>query len=122
MDKKAAVAKYLASKPNPKYFKRNVHHELCTAIKAWKEDDFAPDTKELNTLDNATYVTMYEADFKDTVQHELSEAIEHIWRFVDAHGIDIFEYLTRLEKYRMLKGETYINMTPITGKTTLIIY
>ena len=113
---------YLSSKPSPKYFKRNVYHEICEAVKAWKEDDFAPDTKTLNALDDAAFVEEYEREFKDTVQHELSEAIEHIWRFADAHGVDIFEYMTRLEKYRMIKGETYINMTPITGKTTLIVY
>jgi hypothetical protein len=122
MDKVAAVAKYLSSKPCPKYFKRNVCYEVKCAIEAWEMDKFAPDTKELNALDDSAFVDMYEKDFKDTVQHELAEAIEHIWRFEDAHGTDIFEYLKRLEKYRMIKGQVYINVIPEVSKTIVVAY
>lgn len=123
MNKYEAVAKYLSSRPKVKYFIRNVDNELCDMKKAWKKDEFAPSVKELSNLSNEDFVSTYFNEYKDTVQHELAEAVEHIVLFAEAHGVDILEYLQYLEKFRNLMNEKSIGITQssIAPQKTIII-
>ena len=73
MNKYEALRKFMAEKPRIRYFRKMVYSELWDAIKWWKADKFAPDTAGLSGLDGAEFVSKYDSDFNDTVQHELAE-------------------------------------------------
>ena len=77
---------------------------MWDAIKAWKKDHFSPMASKIMTLNDAEFVSAYEQEFDNTVQHELSEVIEYIDAFVTAHGDDIFSHYELLKKYRKLTG------------------
>jgi len=102
MDKREALRSFLAQKPRVKYFKKMLCTEVYEAIKAWKDDRFAPSAKALSDLDGAEFVAMYEENYDKTVQHELAEVIELIDNFVYAHGDDIMADYEALKKYRKL--------------------
>jgi len=112
MDKREALRSFLAQKPRLKYFKKMLCTEVYEAMKAWKEDCFAPSPKELMAVDGAEYVAMYEEMFDKTVQHELSEVVELVDNFLEAHGCNMMEYYEALMKYRKLAEPE---------KTTIII-
>ena len=104
MNKYEALKAYLGMNPKIKWFKKHVIGEVCDAIWAWKNDLFAPTATEIMSVTDEEFVTYYETTVKDTVQHELSEAIEHIDNFAAAHGLSIFDYYEILKKYRKLKN------------------
>lgn len=112
MDKREALRSFLAQKPRVKYFKKMLCTEVYEAIKAWKEDCFAPSSKELMSVDGSEFIAMYEENYDKTVQHELSEVVELIDNFLEAHGCDMMEYYEVLKKYRKLSEPE---------KTTIII-
>lgn len=105
MNKYEALRKFLAERPRIRYFKKMVCGELYDAVKWWKADKFAPDVSGLSGLDGIDFVSKYDADYNDTVQHELAEIIELIDNFVRSHGDDIFKHYEVLKKYRNLTEE-----------------
>lgn len=104
MNKYEALKKFMAERPQMviRYFRKMVCSELSDGIKYWKEDKFAPDISGLSDMDGIEFVSKYNADFNDTVQHELAEIIELIDMFSTAHGCNIFDHYEMLKKYRKL--------------------
>ncbi len=105
MSKYDALKKYAAMAARPKYVKKSICAEVCSAMDAWKKDHFSPGVEELKGLSDKDFLATYKEHFYDTVEHEFAEAIEHIDRFMSAHDKNIFDYYNELKKYRALAEE-----------------
>lgn len=84
-------------------FQRNVKYNISNAVDSWQGNFFAPDITVLDELDDNEFIQTYKDSFLGTFQHEMAEVMEHIDLFLEAHGINIFDYYKALEKFRSLE-------------------